>query len=396
MNEKGDVKGLIESLNRCENMPVREDITRRRKAARSLHEISAREPDKIRSTRFALSTSEKLLVKQLRNEDRGLRIEVAGILENIGWKPSNEKEELAFLEAKENISDLEKLGPPAVRALMSMVENVQVASMFPRSKRYPDANSVAMEAIASLEKIGDPIAVVTVLDFLDHEADRLNEDQITTVVRSLAQMGKSDINTLCEVLLDDDLDITNKRRVNWVLRALCETGDTRRADVALDVVFRDRASACTDSAGYVISAADFIRSSVPEHSLEMMFGDYTEFVLGSCSWKLNGRYQEQQLLYYPNVKFDLSECVAAVSALCSIKTPVSSNLLDRVKNRKTLIVSATTTGEGYVQTTNRSYIDFSELAELAGTELALRGNPKYDKKAYTVSGAWGIPHRDQA
>ena len=381
MVEKGDIKGLIKSLSRFGKMSTRECSTLRRTAARRIREISVREPDKITST----STAEKVLVKTLQNEDRGLRLEVTGILENIGWEPSNNKEELRFLGAKEDILKLEKLGRPAVRELMSIVERYPTTTKFPRSKRYQDATSVTMRAIESLANIGDPIATKTVLDVFGYDSF-VTKERVKSVVESLARLGKSDATTLCAFLQDDGLDYAYGRQILW---ALCESGNTRAAGVALDVVSKDSSSLYTDSSNHVISVADFIRSAIPDQSLRKMFGDYTELVFDSVAWKLDGLYDESQLSY-SWVKFDSSPCLAAVVELCALKTPVSSNLLNRAKDRKSLTISNIGTVEGYVHTANRRYLDFTEIAELAKAELVRRGNPKYDRSAYSVEGAWKI------
>ncbi len=379
MVEKGDIKGLIKSLNRFGKMSRRECSTLRRTAARGLREISVREPGKIRSTPAA----EKTLVTQLQNEDRGVRLEVTRILENIGWEPSSNKDELAFLGAKEDIPTLEKLGRPAVRELMSIVERFPTTSMFPQPKRCQDATSVTMRAIESLAKIGDPIATKTVLDVFGYGSSfHKTEERVKSVVESLARLGRSDATTLCAFLQDDGLDYT-------ILWALCESGNTRAAGVALDVVSKDSSSLYTDSSNHVISVADFIRSAIPDQSLRKMFGDYTELVFDSVAWKLDGLYDESQLSY-SWVKFELSPCLAAVVELCALKTPVSSNLLNRAKDRKSLTISNIGTVEGYVHTANRRYLDFTEIAELAKAELVRRGNPKYDRSAYSVEGAWKI------
>ncbi len=112
-----------------------------------------------------------------------------------------------------------------------------------------------------------------------------------------------------------------------------------------------------------------------------MFGEYAGPILDLLDWSVPDGIM-QSMISYRNVKFDLSKCVEAVQALSETNTPVSSNILHKIKKCDKLTVSRSLTSNGGMNTTNWIYIDFSAIAGAVREILGGRGNPSYDKTAF--------------
>ncbi|MCX9086636.1 MAG: HEAT repeat domain-containing protein [Candidatus Methanoperedens sp.] len=116
------------------------------------------------------------LIKTLEDDNSSIRYEVAKVLEKIGWKPSDEKEQIAYLIAKSDWKKLVQVGKPAVEPLIKVLGDEDVW----------DRHGAA----EALGKIGDAKAVeplIRVLGDDDREVGEAAAEALEKIRRKLTQ-----------------------------------------------------------------------------------------------------------------------------------------------------------------------------------------------------------------
>lgn len=103
-------------------------------------------------------------------------------------------------------------------------------------------------------------------------------------------------------------------------------------------------------------------------------------------------YRDYSQLILDTVGFGIKESPEkTVEILCKVKSPISNNLLHKVKEKREVILGASSEeiSPDWVAT---SYFreDFSKPRSLAKKELSHRGNPKYDSSVYLIENNWKI------
>lgn len=74
------------------------------------------------------------------------------------------------------------------------------------------------------------------------------------------------------------------------------------------------------------------------------------------------------------------ESLAAIEGLCKVVSPVTTNILHKVKGKKDIILKT-----GSCTSFSEETMSFDKEREMAKEELAKRGNPAYELKAYYVA-----------
>ncbi len=135
------------------------------------------------------------LIKVLEDDCSTVRSGAAKVLKKIGWKPSDEKEQVAYLIAQRDWRELVRIGEPAVEPLIKVLGDEDGWD------RYGEAEA--------LGKIGDTKAVEPLIKLLDDESER---------VRIIAAWGLDKIG--------------NSRAVELLIKALEDDRSTVRSGAA--------------------------------------------------------------------------------------------------------------------------------------------------------------------
>lgn len=128
-----------------------------------------------------------------------------------------------------------------------------------------------------------------------------------------------------------------------------------------------------------------MRPNEPPELLEI-FGDYSSIIAELFTIKQmtkRGTWSNKDFTY----SYDCSISDNALNKLCELKTPISNNLLNKVKNERRNIkvkISQDCHGEGY------NDLSFLYQREKAQRELEKRGNPVYDPLVYEEESLWQI------
>jgi hypothetical protein len=123
-----------------------------------------------------------------------------------------------------------------------------------------------------------------------------------------------------------------------------------------------------------------------------LFGDYTDLILNTIGGfdritKEQKHHEYDDWLYEWSYEYKLDRMVDAVNKLCSVKTPVSDNLLLKVSQRQDIKVisfmdSYGLRGEEYMT------LILEPVRKIARDELRSRGNPPYLPLAYIEDNVW--------
>lgn len=111
--------------------------------------------------------------------------------------------------------------------------------------------------------------------------------------------------------------------------------------------------------------------------LDCLFLDYTELILLSSSYLKIGETTEG--MYTTIYDYSTESGDKAVEELCKIKSPVSSNILHLISNKKTISVLMHEHEEYF---SNFEDFTFENQKEKARKELTERGNPPYNSSLY--------------
>lgn len=365
MIQKRDVKGLVgilreEDTNVYRNVPPSgsrvkyEDIwSFRRSAVSTLKEIAETAINEIRAANV-----EKKLTRELKNKDRTVRKVVVDVLDKLEWKPTNDKERIHYLIAKEDWDGLIEIGQPAVKPLISCLEDYDT--------------DVCLNAARALGTVGDAKAIAKTVKGLLFRAHTYNDAwdaSVQIVLATLADIGKQAVPQLIKEVKGGE----HKIPAAW---ALCQIGDRQATEAVVDFIFWYGELLGVGGVSAVPSGALF-REKIPTAVLSKLVGKYASLMLDIFAWQPTTDPE----------RFDVSRCNEAVQRLCMIKTPISSNILHKVTRIDKLIISMWgDTISGLVT----QYIDFKLYRRMAEEELKRRGKPRYDSSAYLDPDAWRL------
>lgn len=119
---------------------------------------------------------------------------------------------------------------------------------------------------------------------------------------------------------------------------------------------------------------------------KLKYGDYTDIVHSIVSYK---RVVTHSWDVYKDYEYDTDESISAIKHLCEIETPVSTNLLHHFTKLRDVINDTTNKHPtfGKIPTTK---VSFATQRSIAISELAKRGNPKYNLSVYKDFDCWSI------
>lgn len=355
MVQNGKIKSLIKSLRLPWGKHGVINRMIRQGSAKALVSISEVDPERIRSTRFLFSSATARLVKDLTNYDDVVRKDVARVLENMKWKPTSEAERVLCLLAKEDFEQIVTVGGPAVEAFVRWSREPGIS---------PTGRATAVKAALALSEIGDTRVVELLLKMIVYPNSM---EETAPIVKALAKLTRSDITPICKEFERTLVTTELRVKLGWVL---CEAGNKNAVVPFLDWLhqYANDSSGAFQKTGCL---SDIVRETIPMKALENLFGVYTDMVL-------------DLFVVTPSLplEVDLSRHTKAVMKLCAIKTPVSSNLLHKVAMKNRIQLSYTAKWSGPMLKEKIEYVDVHRISALAKDEMALRGQPPYDPKAY--------------
>jgi hypothetical protein len=118
-----------------------------------------------------------------------------------------------------------------------------------------------------------------------------------------------------------------------------------------------------------------------------LFGDYSQLILDIASWKERDESTVGVNMHCSGpIHHHLDISNKAVEKLCSIRTPISNNILHLIKKRNDFeVVVSISCGDA-----NMGQLSFQSQRNLANQEIGRRGNPSYDPSIYIDEGAWKL------
>lgn len=355
LKTKGNVQGLIRALN------YKKDPTIRRDAAKALGETG----DSI--------AVEPLIEIAVGSDSKELRIKA---IDSLGKLADTRAVEplLALLSSTSSFvhvyveNALKKIGNPAVDVLIDTLSNKE------RSMR----NQAARMLIAFSWKPGTDIEKAS-LWIARREFNRLKELDYHSIKPLLTQSLKWDNHP-------DDFYL-NVQLARFILKTENNLDDpvVTLANELLE-----------DSIGEYPKALDKIAANpwayedYPQflsESDKLKFGDYADIVRSVVSYK---RVVTHSWDVYNDYEYKTDRSIAAVERLCGISTPVSTNLLHHFTKLKDVLAKTTNKHPtfGNIPTTK---VSFEIQRNAAISELARRGNPKYNLSIYKAEDCWRIP-----
>lgn len=278
-------------------------------------------------------------------------------LEEIGWTPENQEDKAYWFASGFEWNKLIELGQPSIRPLTEMYDN----------------NIDRVNNAQTLAKIGwEPKKQEEKVEFFYILADweklvSLGSVAVEPLARDLEKFsvsGTFDVDTM-----------------NNLTRTLARINDPRAHDALNAVLFRHPGAGQEFVTKIAAEKLDMRFAGgiltwllkencgiIPHEDLKTLFDEYWEIV-ESLIFKGEG----------------LTESDAAVSRLCQIITPISSNILHLVTSRPDLII---VTGMQWDEP-RYGTLSFEDQRRSARKELLKRGNPSHDTSAY-LSKPWRI------
>ena len=286
-------------------------------------------------------SSVESLIKVMDDNDVNVRMRAAETLDKLHWKPSTESNWALFLIAKQNWSQVEKLGKPVVAPLIDVLKDVDAG--------------VRKSAVIALGNIGDASILEPLIKALkDGDAGvRMN------AVIALGKLGNTKaLEALVDALKDEDAGVRKSAVI-----ALGNIGDARAIAPLLEYMFANP----DPTTGHEEKA---LRKMVSNSNL-------TEDII-----RIAAKAAEFQTFYVEQIREDPLECLEdsnrVVKALCSNKSPVISNLLILISQRSNIPVTISSGPDDRYE----EIVDFSQQRQMAIDELTQRGSPPYDPSAF--------------
>ncbi len=259
---------------------------------------------------------------------KGLQPRIAGVLDELEWKPKNETEKLYYLFGCRNWEELAEQGDKAKPILEEML------SIFHKDiqKKY------IKKTLSNIE---------------------LRSDDFDRIMK----------------LLDDSNVEIKKQALNKIL----ESKNPEKRHYLLQHLFNH----IRDYGG--LFEREHFQYDQNEQYLEdielykNMFHDYTECILKLASYKC---YVRNHTLQFPN-----SESIEALSWLCGVNSEISNNVLNLVAkiSNPNVIKEVDEFGRAY-----HGELDLDFLRERAQEELTKRGDPEYKMEITLSAVNWKI------
>ena len=120
-------------------------------------------------------------------------------------------------------------------------------------------------------------------------------------------------------------------------------------------------------------------------SFDPLFGDYTDIIISALTYK-----QSETGPSWTHRSWTYEKNDWAVRELCKIKTPISSNILHKVIQKRDIEVKVSYDDCEFAEHTRHSTLNFESQREMAKMELEKRGNPPYDPSKYLNSKSWKL------
>ena len=227
-------------------------------------------------------------------------------------------------------------------------------------------------AAAALGNIGDAKAVEYLIEALKNEEWSIQN----IAAKSLYKIGEPSVESLIEALKDENEDV--RRLAAW---SLGKIGDARAVEPLLQLIKDDKNEFVRK--GTIKALGELRDSRAIEPLLRVLFASNGNI----------GGEREALLKIAPSSTIckeimqdaiDASgfyESFWAVESLCSIKSPVTSNLLILISKREDVMV----TDHDERGKPSEELKDFGKERQMAIDELARRGSPTYDSSVFLKS-----------
>jgi len=154
------------------------------------------------------------------------------------------------------------------------------------------------------------------------------------------------------------------------VQALGKLGDKTQTERMIDRIF---------------ASAPCQRNKCDWGGLDDLFEDYFNLIPDSCTYTES---KETAGISDRVTHWTYQVSTHAVQQLCNINSPVSSNILIKIRNLRD--INNKPVYEHEVHGTTYQTLSFQPHRDLAETELKRRNNPKYDPSAYLEKDAWKI------
>lgn len=196
--------------------------------------------------------------------------------------------------------------------------------------------------------------------------------KVSKILDLLAEIGGS--HAAAELLLSALGDATEYEKKTEIIGWLLKTRDQRGARVILEHLFQE------------VYEEPAIAIGTPRchEYYSALFGDYTDAIFAIRGYESSRSDRDYITTIW---EYSLSEGDKALNMLCSIESPVSSNILHLVTRKKDLTVPVSTANGEVMGTAELSFRSQRERAE---AELRRRGSPSYDTQVFLDRHAWNI------
>jgi len=224
-------------------------------------------------------------------------------------------------------------------------------------------------AAAALGNIGDVKAVEYLIEALKNEEWSIQN----IAAKSLYKIGEPSVESLIEALKDENEDV--RRLAAW---SLGKIGDARAVEPLLQLIKDDKNEFVRK--GTIKALGEIRDSRAVESLLKILFSSNGELG-GEALLKIapNSAISKEimQETIYASGRY---KSFWAVEKLCSIKSPVTNNLLILISKKEDVMV----TDHDERGKPTEELQEFSKERQMALNELARRGSPNYDSSAFLV------------
>ena len=297
------------------------------------------------------------LVQALNDQNWAVRSAATRALGNIG-------DDRATIPLCNIIKDeTETVREEVVKVLSKMKDTRAIEPLVQTLKNQNRA--VRSAAAKALGNFGDMRAVEPLIQALKDQTSVARE-----AVESLGNLGDPRATEPLIQTLNSDTTVSKER----IVQALIKIGDLRAADTIINYLFT--------FAGPV----DLKEFNSWFEALQNIFGDYTALILKAS--KIISRNTTKLTMFRDGEEFNYNvrQSTEAVDQLCNISTPISSNILYKILQKKDISVLL----RWYCDFSDDSTLNFESQRYMARKELNRRGDPPYDPSVYLNKSAWKL------
>jgi hypothetical protein len=322
------------------------------------------------------------------------------IIKNEDWYPEQSCKAAAIA--------LGELGEPAITAIRYAIKKSKLIgdnekALLSSLKYITDINAIESlidilrknefgqeNAAYALGQIGDTRAIDTLIFSLQDES-RPSETQ-KAIIEALGMFNDvSIVQPLITVLRKTKYEAYDLKLT--VIQALGRICDRCACEPIIDTLF--------NGIGIYFSKDGDQWLKIIQH-LQNIFLDYTWIIINSIEFSSTSVFDEEASKWYdkmwdsvnedqrdllpkPHVDYNINieNNLKALDFLCKNNTPISSNLLHKIKEIKLVSWYSNMDKEAVLKA-------LGKLKQIAEEELNNRGNPKYDEEAYFQEGMWRI------